>query len=274
MKRGDLRRLWLPLLGILAVLVPFLFWRGTWFGRPLNDAEIGRYLSDLSHPRHVQHALSQVADRIIAGNRAGVERWYPQVRDLAHNETREVRMTAAWVLGQDPQHSEAPAVLATLLADPEPLVRRNAALALVRFGDDRGHDEITTMLRPYTVRSPATGRARLRLEVGSTVNPGTLLARIEPEGGESIEVRSPVSGRVGELLLPNGSPSAEGDPLMKIEPSQEEIWEGLRALYLIGRPEDLEALRFFARGGFGASDQVKRQATLTAEAIERRQEGR
>ena len=36
-----------------------------------------------------------------------------------------------------------------MLPDHDPLVRRNAALALVRFHDAAGHDEIASMLRSY-----------------------------------------------------------------------------------------------------------------------------
>jgi len=49
---------------LLLILMPFLTWRGTWFGRNLTTAEIGRYLSDTSHPRHIQHALSQISERM------------------------------------------------------------------------------------------------------------------------------------------------------------------------------------------------------------------
>ncbi len=35
-----------------------------------------------------------------------------------------------------------------MLNDSQPLVRRNAALGLVRFKDERGHTELLAMLRP------------------------------------------------------------------------------------------------------------------------------
>jgi hypothetical protein len=41
------------------------------------------------------------------------------------------------------------------LQDHNPMVRRNAALALVRFGDSTGRAEIRSMLRPETVAAPA-----------------------------------------------------------------------------------------------------------------------
>src|SRR5437764_15461947 len=85
---GRRRTPWpLVIVAVLFVVVPFLTWYWTWFGRRLSDAEIDMYLSD-GNPRHAQHALSQVAERIegersgkgrIERGRGGAERWYAQV---------------------------------------------------------------------------------------------------------------------------------------------------------------------------------------------------
>src|SRR3954454_23318123 len=67
-------------LTFLFVLMPFLFWQGTWFGRPLNDAQLAKALGDREHPREIQHALSQIADRILGTDpnaRNSVRRFYP-----------------------------------------------------------------------------------------------------------------------------------------------------------------------------------------------------
>src|SRR2546430_5510303 len=40
----------------LIVLMPFLFWWSTWFGRQISDKQIGQYLNDEKRPRHIQHA--------------------------------------------------------------------------------------------------------------------------------------------------------------------------------------------------------------------------
>src|ERR1700730_18685093 len=63
------------LVGILVltfafVLMPFLLWYMTTFSRPLADAELATYFTDTAHPRLAQHALSQVADRIMSPNAA------------------------------------------------------------------------------------------------------------------------------------------------------------------------------------------------------------
>src|SRR5205085_7903381 len=90
------------------VLMPFIFWRSTWFGRPLTDQEITEYIHDDTKPRHVQHALVQIGERIqVAQQRGGrpgfqlnVRQWYPDVVRLASHPVEEIRNTDAWILGQ------------------------------------------------------------------------------------------------------------------------------------------------------------------------------
>src|ERR1041384_7793028 len=50
--------------GWLIVLMPFLFWWNTWFGRHLSDQQVTVYLHDNKKPRHIQQALVQVGDRM------------------------------------------------------------------------------------------------------------------------------------------------------------------------------------------------------------------
>src|ERR1700682_666569 len=57
-------RLLFFLVAWLIVLMPFLFWWSTWFGRRLSNAQITEYLNDDKHPRHIQHALVQVGERM------------------------------------------------------------------------------------------------------------------------------------------------------------------------------------------------------------------
>jgi hypothetical protein len=66
------------IVAFLFVLMPFLFWNATWFGRPMNDAKIGKALADRSHPREIQHALAQLETRIEARD-PRVKQWYPQI---------------------------------------------------------------------------------------------------------------------------------------------------------------------------------------------------
>ena len=60
------------------VVMPFLFWNATWFGRPITDAQISKALADRAHPREIQHVLSQFETRIERGD-TSVRKWYPQM---------------------------------------------------------------------------------------------------------------------------------------------------------------------------------------------------
>lgn len=264
----------LLVLTVLLVLVPFLFWRGTWFGRPLGDKEIERYLTDEAKPRHIQHALSQISDRMVRHElRPGeAQRWYPRVVALSQHKLREIRVTAAWVMGQDNTSEEFHQALLRLLQDPEPLVRRNAALSLVRFGDASGRPELVMMLRPYAIRSPRDGIFSIRLKEEDAVAPGTLLARLDADTGEALDLRSPLPGRIHSRLKKDGAKVAAGDEVVLLSPSPEQVWEALRALYLVGRPEDLPDIERFAHPDSPGSDtdmpeKIVEQATLTAKAI-------
>src|SRR5438128_11156622 len=80
----------------LIVLMPFLFWWNTWFGRRLSDKQLSEYLTDQRHPRHIQHALVQLSARMQRGDRKAAQ-WYPQVVGLAASPVEEIRNTDAWV---------------------------------------------------------------------------------------------------------------------------------------------------------------------------------
>jgi len=269
-------RRWLFVILVLAflfVLMPFLLWQATWFGRPLSDTQIERNLADREHPRKAQHALSQIADRITsrdAAVRTAVRRWYPQVVALSSSSVDELRLTAAWVMGQDSNVTEFHQALLRLLADSHPMVQRNAALSLVRFGDVAGRPLIRGMLEPYAVVAPRAGALSERLKPGDVVNSGTLLGRIQ-DGNQKIEIRTQVPGTVDRWLVANGTSISQGQPVATLAPSPEMVWESLRALYLIGQPEDLPAVERYTRGFPGLPDAVRQQARNTAAAIRTRE---
>jgi len=257
---------------VLFVLMPFLFWEATWFGRPLSDAQIERNLGDRDHPRKAQHALSQIADRILSQDpaaRTSARRWYPQVVALSAQGPDELRLTSAWVMGQDSTAPEFHQALSNLLNDPSPMVRRNAALSLVRFGDGTGRPVILSMLDSYPVLAPHGGVLSERLHPGDAVNPGTLLARIQ-NGEQRIEIRSEVPGTLDHWLVSDRTSVSTGQATSLIAPSPGMVWEALRALYLIGQTEDLPAIERYARGVAGMPDSVRQQAVLTAGTIRAR----
>jgi biotin carboxyl carrier protein len=272
--KPSMKRRWLfaiLALAFLFVLMPFLFWQATWFGRPLDDVQLQTALADTEHPREIQHGLSQIADRILspdAARRESARRFYPQVIRIAQTGGDELRITAAWLMGQDNSSAEFDRELLVLLGDANPMVRRNAALALVRFHDASGLAEIRAILQPYAAHAAHSGNLVERLKPSEGINPGALLGWVET-GGSKLEMRSEVPGTINRWLVADGAAVAQGQPVLSIDPSPAEVWEALRALYLIGQPADLPAVEQFA-GAENMPPDIRRQAGTTAEAIRSR----
>jgi len=260
------------ILAVLFVVGAFLTWYFTWFGRTLSDADITSYLSDQRHPRRVQHALLQVQERIARGD-ASARQWYPHILRLAGDPETEFRLTAAWVMGFDNKADEFHQSLAGLLKDREPIVRRNAALGLLRFGDASGRDELRAILQPYPLAAPAGGQVESTLKEQSPVARGSLLVRLRQSNNVLAEVRSPLPGRVERIALPQGSTINAGETLLTLSSDEESIWEALRGLALVGDKDDLPVLEQYERGqahGPTRSDRIKEQAALTAKTIRSR----
>jgi hypothetical protein len=257
------------ILAILFVVASFLTWYFTWFGRDLSDADISKFLVDEKHPRHVQHALLQIQQRIERGDK-GAKQWYPQILTLAGSPETEFRLTVAWLMGADPTSEEFHGNLKKLLEDPEPIVRRNAALALVRFNDASGRPELLAILQPFTVTAPASGSLQSSLSSGAQISRGSLLGRIQQPNNEVAEIRSPLNGKVDRLLVSSGSSLSKGDAVLTIKSDEQSLWEALRGLSVVGEQEDLLLVERYASGAELVSDRIKQQATLTANAIKSR----
>ena len=255
---------------VMFVVVPYMFWQDTWFGRELSDDEIREYLADSEAPRKAQHALIQISEQMAAGD-PSVRQWYPDVVELAGHSLPELRVTVAWVMGQDREDETFHTKLLDMLDDAEPLVCRNAALSLAGFADPSGRTVLRAMLRPFTVTTPHAGTLQNRLEPEDSADHETLLARIEQPGVEdAAEVRSPVPGVVKERLLDDGSQVAVGDGIMVLDPSADHVFQSLRALFLVGTEEDLDDVRLFMRPREGMPEYISQQARLTADEIRQR----
>jgi hypothetical protein len=260
------RSLWLMLgAALLFVMMPFLFWRATWFGGWMSDAEITRGLAGNGRARDIEHALTQAEER-IRRSEPSARQWYPAIAALAQNPVDQVRLTAAWVMGQDNTSPAFHAELLRLLGDPQPMVARNAALALVRFQDDAGHEQLVAMLQPYTFKSLLAGTLRTRLRPGDVVDPDMLVARVEVDGKEQ-DLREPVPGRIARWITPDGQPVVVGQPLLIVSPNEGMVWESLRALYLVGRAEDVPTIEPFTHGYQEFDGRVARQAQATLREI-------
>jgi hypothetical protein len=256
------------LLAALFVAATFLAWYFSWFGRELSDADISKYLADVKNPRHVQHALLQIQQRMERGD-PSVKNWYPQLIVLSGSPETEFRLTVAWLMGFDNTSQEFHSALVKLVHDQEPIVRRNAALALVRFNDPSGHEELISVLNPYVLKAPAGGVIESSLKEGATVTRRSPLARIQQADGKIVEVRSPLPGRINKILKANGSQVSQGEEVLSLNSDEGSVWEALRALSIIGTKEDLPLVETYAKSA-DASARVKEQASLTLNAINHR----
>jgi hypothetical protein len=252
----------------LICLMPFLFWWNTWFGRNLSDQQLTEYLHDTKKPRHIQQALVQVGERITRQNTTA-KQWYPDLVRLASDPVEEVRNTDAWVMGQDTSVAGFHETLLKLLSDPSHMVRGNAALSLVRFGDSTGRPQILALLQPAQITSPESGRIIDADRPGTAIHQSGLIAKLEFGNKQIAEIRSPIPGRI-RSVAGTGANIAAGAELAVIDPANDQVWEALRALYLIGQPGDLPAIRPYERDLPDISNDVRQQATETDQAIQKR----
>ena len=276
--------IWLIIVASLFIIVPFLTWYFTWFGRSLSDEKIVEYLADEKKPRNIQHALTQIESR-MEKNDPAVKKFYPRILELAKSPTGEVRKTVAWVMGQDNTSEDFHRALLELLKDAEPLVRRNAALQLVRFGDAAGRPELRAMLQPFEAKSPIAGTIVSILPVGSELRAGALLARVRvaaspsaspithhpspiTSSGDIREFRAPVDGEIASLTVKEGDAVTAGQTIATLKPDQASVRAALRALAYVGTAEDLPFVESLAQTA--GTSEIASQASTTGKAIRSR----
>ncbi|MGA8620920.1 MAG: hypothetical protein WB660_20640 [Candidatus Sulfotelmatobacter sp.] len=253
----------------LICLMPFLFWWNTWFGRKLSDQQLTEYLHDTKKPRHIQQALVQVGERITRHD-VTAQQWYPDLVRLAADPVEEVRNTDAWVMGQDTSVASFHDSLLKMLVDSSQMVRGNAALSLVRFGDASGRIQILELLQPAQVTSPESGRVIDADRPGTAIHQGGLIAKIAAvSSARIIEIRSPIPGRIRSVAGTGANVAARAEVAL-VDPANDQVWEALRALYLIGQPDDLAAIRPYERELPDIPDHVRQQALETEQAIRKR----
>src|SRR4030095_1806197 len=259
---------WLIIVAALFIIVPFLAWYFTWFGRSLSDADIASYLAEEKNPRHIQHALLQLEQRMEHRDPT-VKKFYPQIIALTKSPTAEVRKTAAWVMGQDNTSEEFHRALLGVLKDTDPVVRRNAALQLVRFGDASGRPELRAMLQSFEVKAPYAGTIVSQLPQGSTIRSGALLARITDTSNTVHDSRSPVDGRLsGPVFTKEGDQVVANQTLVWIIPDRTTLLDALRALAYVGTKEDLPLIEACVKAD--PNSETAEQALQTAKAIHAR----
>ena len=252
----------------LIVLMPFLFWWNTWFGRHLSATQISEYLSDNKHPRHIQHALIQLGERMERRD-ASAASWYPELVRLASHPVEEIRNTDAWLMGLDTSYEGFHTTLLKMLQDSSTVVQGNAALSLVRFGDGSGRTQIVALLQPARIVAPSAGLVVDVDHTGTSIHRGGLIARLQ-DGHNTRDVRSPISGRIRTLSIAKEGSVAAGIEIATVDPGVEQIWEALRALYLVGQVEDLPVVHMYQRDSPEIPNRVRQQAVLTEKAIRER----
>lgn len=99
-----------------------------------------------------------------------------------------------------------------------------------------------------------------------------MLARVRTDRGGEVEVRAPYAGRLERVLEGEGARVEAGARLAALGPQSDQVWEALRGLVLIGRPEDLAAVARYERGGELVPEKIREQAVLTTAAIRTRSE--
>ena len=264
--------IWLIIVAALFIIVPFLTWYLTWFGRSLSDDKIAVYLADEKHPRNIQHALAQIEAR-MEKNDASVKKFYPRIIELTKSSNTEVRKTVAWVMGQDNTSDEFHRALLSLLGDSEPLVRRNAALQLVRFTDASGQrdasgrPELRAMLQPFEAKSPIAGTLVSILPVGSEVHAGSLLARIRDSSANLQEFRAAVDGKIASVALKEGDSVSARQTIASLTTDEASVRAALGALAYVGISEDLSLVEGFT---LSQNAETTAQAAAAAKAIRSR----
>lgn len=266
--RKRLPGILIALFVLASVLVPMIFWQGTWFGTRLSDAQLLKYLTERDNPRHVQHALVQLTERFDRKDPA-VASFYPQMLALVDHPREEVRSTLAWTMGWDPQSEPFHEALRTLLADRAPLVARNAALSLSKFSDRACVPMLLAMLEPYAVPAPVAGELSDLPPQGRPVKAHSDLATITPQGEPLVKVKAPLDGRILSVEAGNGKAVAVGEILCRLAPGENDMREAFRALAIIGASAEVEAVRAALNRSY-ITPTAAEQGELTVKLIEGR----
>jgi hypothetical protein len=96
-----------------------------------------------------------------------------------------------------------------------------------------------------------------------------MIGRIEIQK-DKIEVRTAVPGSLEMWLVKDGDAVTEGQPIAKLDPSSEMVYNSLLALYLIGTPDDIPAIAPFAHGVSGFPPNIAQRATETIDNIRKK----
>ena len=262
-----------PLLLIVIIVVTALAavaaWRNSSFKNHLTDDQVHALLSDPeAAPRDVQHALSQLEER-LAPQYPGRERFRDSVVRLASVAPPEIRRQVAWVMGREPAEVYR-STLVRQLEDEDVAVRLNAACSLSNFRDSLARRPLLKGLEPFRILAPVSGTQDLKVDVDQPASSGAALGVVEGSE-EPRDIRTPLSGFVQGLPAGKDGAVSAGDPVLLLAPDPKVILNVLVALRTVGKSADVPALKPFAEGTVERMDQeVQDAASATIKAIERR----
>jgi biotin carboxyl carrier protein len=214
----------------LTVVFPFAFWFLTWHGWALDPAHVETGLGEPLRPARASQQIMQIGEKLSRGDHS-VRRWYPRIVELAKTQDEDLRRNVAWMMGRDPEHESFREVLRTMLNDPLPMVRLEAALSLAQFRDATARQELQSATQPFRVNSSVAGRIQMRIDTGDTTRPQTVVARIN-----DVDVIASVPGKVTKLLAKDGEDVTKGQSLVAIERNPTHIEQARRALRVLDHP--------------------------------------
>src|SRR5438874_41096 len=97
-----------------------------------------------------------------------------------------------------------------MLTDSSPTVRGNAALSLVRFSDASGREQIVALLQPAHLIAPLSGHIIDADRPGTAIHQGGIIAKLGYGHEQTMEIRSPISGRIHSIFATTGATVAAG----------------------------------------------------------------
>jgi len=252
---------------LVTMLVAYCSWYGSSFGRGLNDDQIFERLDPGVAPRDIQHALSQLEER-LSPTYPGRERFREKVVELARSEHVEIRRQVAWVMGREPAPDYREGLVG-LIDDADPGVRFNAACSLSNFNDPRARRRLIEALKPIEIRAPATGTMELKIGEGGAASLGGGIGLVTTPDGDEIEVRTPLNGII--LQLPQGDEGEveKGGVIVILEPSSKNVENVLVALRAVGLAEDAPLIQQWAgdKGANWDDDDRERIAATARSAL-------
>jgi len=216
----------------------------------------------------VQHALSQIGERMIAGD-STVRKWHAHIAALVDNPSISLRAQTAWVMGQDNTSEIFHLALLRNLKDPSPLVRRNSSLSLVKFKDEKAVPELRQMLSPWIVSSPIQGKVTLHAKLDQWAHENVDLITITAPDGETQFIRSEIGGQISEIKVKDGALVDVDQPLLVLAANPKHAWEALRGLFLIGQKSDLPWIQSYLENT-NPDEEIRVQAESTAAALQGR----